>query len=67
MLLYSLQLEVSHLADLLNFFLSWLTFGSIVYQTYAPTTLAAARDFWTLRYTTSLEDGSLVVSYICSL
>ncbi|TQD70251.1 hypothetical protein C1H46_044211, partial [Malus baccata] len=29
--------------------------------TYAPTTLAAARDFWTLRYTTSLEDGSLVV------
>ncbi|CAL0309184.1 unnamed protein product [Lupinus luteus] len=30
-------------------------------QTYAPTTLAAARDFWTLRYTTSLEDGSLVV------
>ncbi|TXG48117.1 hypothetical protein EZV62_027411 [Acer yangbiense] len=30
-------------------------------QTYAPTTLAAARDFWTLRYSTSLEDGSLVV------
>ncbi|OIV91820.1 hypothetical protein TanjilG_14399 [Lupinus angustifolius] len=30
-------------------------------QTYAPTTLAAARDFWTLRYTTSLEDGSVVV------
>ncbi|KAM5587483.1 hypothetical protein ABKV19_006097 [Rosa sericea] len=30
-------------------------------QTYAPTTLAAARDFWTLRYTTTLEDGSLVV------
>ncbi|KAK7359126.1 hypothetical protein VNO77_01072 [Canavalia gladiata] len=30
-------------------------------QTYAPTTLAAARDFWTLRYTTSLEDGSLVI------
>ncbi|OAY66916.1 Homeobox-leucine zipper protein HOX10, partial [Ananas comosus] len=28
---------------------------------YAPTTLAPARDFWTLRYTTSLEDGSLVV------
>jgi len=24
--------------------------------------LAAARDFWTLRYTTTLEDGSLVVS-----
>ncbi|KAG4948976.1 hypothetical protein JHK84_042432 [Glycine max] len=32
-------------------------------QTYAPTTLAAARDFWTLRYTTSLEDGSLVNCY----
>lgn len=30
-------------------------------QTYAPTTLAVARDFWTLRYTTSLPDGSLVV------
>ncbi|KAG9131769.1 hypothetical protein Leryth_009510 [Lithospermum erythrorhizon] len=30
-------------------------------QTYAPTTLAQARDFWTLRYTTTLEDGSLVV------
>ncbi|PSS28967.1 Homeobox-leucine zipper protein [Actinidia chinensis var. chinensis] len=30
-------------------------------QTYAPSTLAAACDFWTLRYTTSLEDGSLVI------
>ncbi|KAK1290562.1 Homeobox-leucine zipper protein HOX9 [Acorus calamus] len=30
-------------------------------QMYAPTTLAPARDFWTLRYTTGLEDGSLVV------
>ncbi|XP_073129312.1 homeobox-leucine zipper protein ATHB-14-like [Henckelia pumila] len=30
-------------------------------QTYAPTTLAPARDFWTVRYTTSLEDGSLVI------
>ncbi|KAH1238510.1 CBL-interacting serine/threonine-protein kinase 9 [Glycine max] len=30
-------------------------------QTYAPTTLAAARDFWTLRYATSLEDGSLMI------
>ncbi|XP_042482460.1 homeobox-leucine zipper protein REVOLUTA-like [Macadamia integrifolia] len=30
-------------------------------QMYAPTTLAPARDFWTLRYTTNLEDGSLVV------
>ncbi|URD89665.1 Homeobox-leucine zipper protein [Musa troglodytarum] len=29
-------------------------------KTYAPTTLAVARDFWTLRYTTALEDGSLV-------
>ncbi|URD89667.1 Homeobox-leucine zipper protein [Musa troglodytarum] len=32
----------------------------IYMQTYAPTTLAVARDFWTLRYTTALEDGSLV-------
>ncbi|CAN1171893.1 Homeobox-leucine zipper protein REVOLUTA [Linum perenne] len=30
-------------------------------QTYAPTTLAPARDFWTLRYTKTLENGSLVV------
>ncbi|CAA7038720.1 unnamed protein product [Microthlaspi erraticum] len=30
-------------------------------QLYAPTTLAAARDFWTLRYSTSLEDGSYMV------
>ncbi|KAG8655252.1 homeobox-leucine zipper protein REVOLUTA isoform X2 [Manihot esculenta] len=30
-------------------------------QIYAPMTLAPARDFWTLRYTTSLENGSLVV------
>ncbi|GLU02492.1 hypothetical protein SLE2022_197410 [Rubroshorea leprosula] len=30
-------------------------------QTYAPTTLAPARDFWTLRYTTTLDNGSLVV------
>ncbi|GMY10334.1 homeobox-leucine zipper protein REVOLUTA [Fagus crenata] len=30
-------------------------------QTFAPTTLAPARDFWTLRYTTSLDNGSLVV------
>ncbi|KAG6642034.1 homeobox-leucine zipper protein ATHB-14 [Carya illinoinensis] len=37
------------------------TIELIYMQTYAPTTLAAARDFWTMRYTTSLEDGSLVV------
>ncbi|MBA0565122.1 hypothetical protein Golob_010014 [Gossypium lobatum] len=30
-------------------------------QTFAPTTLAPARDFWTLRYTSTLENGSLVV------
>ncbi|KAG9144041.1 hypothetical protein Leryth_013919 [Lithospermum erythrorhizon] len=30
-------------------------------QTYAPTTLAPALDFWTLRYTTTLENGTLVV------
>ncbi|KAF1859643.1 hypothetical protein Lal_00010227 [Lupinus albus] len=30
-------------------------------QIYAPTTLAPARDFWTLRYTTTLDNGSLVV------
>ncbi|CAL4958811.1 unnamed protein product [Urochloa decumbens] len=30
-------------------------------QLYAPTTLAPARDFWLLRYTSILDDGSLVV------
>ncbi|KAG4155820.1 hypothetical protein ERO13_D03G135100v2 [Gossypium hirsutum] len=29
-------------------------------QMFAPTTLAPARDFWTLRYTTTLENGSFV-------
>jgi homeobox-leucine zipper protein len=37
------------------------TIELIYMQTYAPTTLASARDYWTLRYTTSLEDGSLVI------
>ncbi|XP_077243850.1 homeobox-leucine zipper family protein / lipid-binding START domain-containing protein [Tasmannia lanceolata] len=37
------------------------TIELIYMQTYAPTTLASARDFWTLRYTTGLEDGSLVI------
>nr|CAD1842206.1 unnamed protein product [Ananas comosus var. bracteatus] len=30
-------------------------------QLYAPTTLAPARDLWLMRYTSVLEDGSLVV------
>ncbi|KAK6933355.1 START domain [Dillenia turbinata] len=33
----------------------------IYMQVYAPTTLAHACNFWTLRYTSCLEDGSLVV------
>ncbi|KAK6150140.1 hypothetical protein DH2020_017665 [Rehmannia glutinosa] len=37
------------------------TIELIYMQVYAPTTLASARDFWTLRYITSLEDGSLVI------
>ncbi|KAA8514839.1 hypothetical protein F0562_018018 [Nyssa sinensis] len=37
------------------------TIELIYMQTYAPTTLASARDFWTVRYTTTLEDGSLVI------
>ncbi|XP_059288628.1 homeobox-leucine zipper protein ATHB-14-like isoform X2 [Lycium ferocissimum] len=37
------------------------TIELIYLQTYAHTTLASPRDFWTLRYTTSLEDGSLVI------
>ena len=38
----------------------FLIFGLCI-QMYAPTTLVPARDFWTLRYTTTMEDGSLVV------
>ncbi|KAL6497000.1 Homeobox-leucine zipper protein ATHB-15 [Orobanche gracilis] len=30
-------------------------------QLYAPTTLAPGRDFWLLRYTSLMDDGSLVV------
>ncbi|VFQ97392.1 unnamed protein product [Cuscuta campestris] len=37
------------------------TIELVYMQIYAPTTLASARDFWTLRYTTNLEDGSLVI------
>ncbi|KAG8049249.1 hypothetical protein GUJ93_ZPchr0009g114 [Zizania palustris] len=37
------------------------TIELIYMQTYAPTTLAAPRDFWTIRYTSGLEDGSLVI------
>ncbi|GLT56786.1 hypothetical protein SLA2020_298030 [Shorea laevis] len=37
------------------------TIELVYMQTYAPTTLAPARDFWTLRYTTTLENGNLVV------
>ncbi|PPD66660.1 hypothetical protein GOBAR_DD36466 [Gossypium barbadense] len=37
------------------------TIELIYTQMFAPTTLAPARDFWTLRYTTTLENGSLVV------
>ncbi|KAG5566713.1 hypothetical protein RHGRI_002307 [Rhododendron griersonianum] len=37
------------------------TIELIYTQIYAPTTLAPARDFWTIRYTTSLDNGSLVV------
>ncbi|KAL8512611.1 hypothetical protein ACS0TY_018919 [Phlomoides rotata] len=37
------------------------TIELVYMQVYAPTTLASARDFWMLRYITSLEDGSLVI------
>uniref|UniRef100_A0A1J3JA86 Homeobox-leucine zipper protein REVOLUTA n=1 Tax=Noccaea caerulescens TaxID=107243 RepID=A0A1J3JA86_NOCCA len=37
------------------------TIELVYMQTYAPTTLAPARDFWTLRYTTSLDNGIFVV------
>ncbi|KAG2555351.1 homeobox-leucine zipper protein HOX10-like [Panicum virgatum] len=37
------------------------TIELVYMQMYAPTTLVPARDFWTLRYTTTTEDGSLVV------
>ncbi|KAD5508698.1 hypothetical protein E3N88_16401 [Mikania micrantha] len=37
------------------------TIELVYMQTFSPTTLAPARDFLTLRYTTSLDNGSLVV------
>ncbi|GMG98800.1 hypothetical protein Nepgr_000640 [Nepenthes gracilis] len=37
------------------------TIELIYTQIYAPTTLAPAQDLWTLRYTTTLDNGSLVV------
>ncbi|XP_058197935.1 homeobox-leucine zipper protein REVOLUTA-like [Rhododendron vialii] len=37
------------------------TIELIYTQIYAPTTLAPARDLWTLRYSTTLENGSLAV------
>ncbi|XP_012827547.1 PREDICTED: homeobox-leucine zipper protein ATHB-14 [Erythranthe guttata] len=37
------------------------TIELVYMQIYAPTTLASARDFWTLRYTTNLDDGSLMI------
>ncbi|XP_078427884.1 homeobox-leucine zipper family protein / lipid-binding START domain-containing protein [Wolffia australiana] len=37
------------------------TIELVYMQMYAPTTIAPARDFWTLRYTTTLEDGSIAV------
>ncbi|CAM8889285.1 unnamed protein product [Rhodiola kirilowii] len=37
------------------------TIDLIYTQMFAPTILAPARDLWTLRYTTFLENGSLVV------
>ncbi|KAL3528708.1 hypothetical protein ACH5RR_008030 [Cinchona calisaya] len=37
------------------------TIELVYMQLYAPTTLAPARDFWLLRYTFVMEDGSLVV------
>lgn len=47
------------LVNCLSRSLNAFTFMSL--QMYAPTTLVPARDFWTLRYTTTMEDGSLVV------
>ncbi|KAK3153941.1 hypothetical protein QOZ80_2BG0183540 [Eleusine coracana subsp. coracana] len=37
------------------------TIELVYMQMHAPTTLVPARDFWTLRYTTTMGDGSLVV------
>ncbi|KAG2630722.1 hypothetical protein PVAP13_3KG537000 [Panicum virgatum] len=37
------------------------TIELIYMQTYALTTLVGPRDFWTLRYTSGLDDGSLVI------
>uniref|UniRef100_A0A7N0TCY1 START domain-containing protein n=1 Tax=Kalanchoe fedtschenkoi TaxID=63787 RepID=A0A7N0TCY1_KALFE len=37
------------------------TLELIYMQTYAPTTMASARDFWKLRFISPIEDGGLVV------
>ncbi|KAI0498858.1 hypothetical protein KFK09_019755 [Dendrobium nobile] len=54
---HTIAVEWQHELAVLSEFLKLVHLGI----TYAPTTLAAARDFWTLRYTTGLEDGSLVI------
>lgn len=61
------QNALLHIVCRIDFFIIFYFYGLYILQTYAPTTLATARDFWTLRYTTGLEDGSLVVCYVIAL
>ncbi|KAI3837465.1 hypothetical protein MKX03_033194, partial [Papaver bracteatum] len=58
-------LEPTTVAEILKDRPSWFRdcrAVDVVNVLYAPTTLAPARDFWLLRYTSVLEDGSLEVS-----
>lgn len=55
----NMDITFRFLLQIINLLIQRIT--SKLFQTYAPTTLAPARDFWTLRYTTNLENGSLVV------
>ena len=62
-LLY-MQVElVLYIRDFYNTLTLYLTHGSMnfKFQLYAPTTLAPGRDFWLLRFTSVMDDGSLVV------
>uniref|UniRef100_A0A0E0JF97 Homeobox domain-containing protein n=1 Tax=Oryza punctata TaxID=4537 RepID=A0A0E0JF97_ORYPU len=54
-------MEPAKVAEILKDRPLWLRDCRSMDVLYAPTTLAPARDFWLLRYTSILDDGSLVV------
>lgn len=56
--------EVWNLAAVIYYLVSLVHKRLSLLQTYSPMTLSTARDFWTLRYTTNLDNGSIVVSIV---